>query len=80
MITPTAAFPLPSAATSPGANTNTNTNTDTNTTGFDRPFYVLFRDSVDFHMFKVVDGEIRLIQAVVSAPGHTASGWEEQER
>jgi hypothetical protein len=32
LITPTAAFPLPSAATFPGATTNTNT------TGFDRPF------------------------------------------
>jgi hypothetical protein len=41
--------------------------------------YVLFQDLVDFHMFKVVNGEIRLIQAVLSAPGHTSTGWQEQE-
>ena len=42
--------------------------------------YVLFRDAIDFHMFKVIDGEVRLIQAVISAPGHSATGWEELER
>jgi hypothetical protein len=41
--------------------------------------YVLFQDRVDFHMFKIVDGEIRLIQAVLSATGHTSTGWEERE-
>jgi hypothetical protein len=39
--------------------------------------YVLFRDAVDFHMFKVVDGQVRLIQAVISANGHSTTGWEE---
>lgn len=41
--------------------------------------YVRFLDALDFHMFKVVDGQIRLISAVVTAPGHEATGWEEQE-
>ena len=39
--------------------------------------YVLFRDSLDFHMFKVVDSKIRLIQAVVTATGYSATGWED---
>jgi hypothetical protein len=42
--------------------------------------YVLFRDRVDFHMFKVVAGEVRLIQAVVSEAGRTTTGWEEREQ
>jgi hypothetical protein len=41
--------------------------------------YVLFRDSVDFHMFKVVDGQVRLIQALISAPGHSTTGWDPQD-
>jgi hypothetical protein len=41
--------------------------------------YVRFLDALDFHMFKVVGGEIRLIQAVVTASGHESTGWEEQE-
>lgn len=41
--------------------------------------YVIFAGGLDFHMFKVVDGEIRLIDALVTASGHDSSGWEEQE-
>jgi hypothetical protein len=40
---------------------------------------VLFRDAVDFHMFKVVDGEVRMIQALISATGHNTTGWEAQD-
>jgi hypothetical protein len=38
--------------------------------------YVLFRDALDFHMFKIFNGEIRLIQAVVTGSGYTSSGWD----
>lgn len=38
--------------------------------------YVVFGDALDFHMFKVVDGEIRLIGALVTAGGHDSSGWD----
>jgi hypothetical protein len=41
--------------------------------------YVRFAGALDFHMFKVVDGEIRLIQAVVTDQGHDTTGWEDQE-
>jgi hypothetical protein len=41
--------------------------------------YVSFGDALDFHMFKIIDGEVRLIQAVVTAPGHDTTAWEEQE-
>lgn len=41
--------------------------------------YVLFRDAIDFHMFKIIDGEIRLIEAVITGYGYESSGWEEQE-
>lgn len=40
--------------------------------------YVFFGGALDIHMFKIIDSEIRLIQAVVTASGHTSSGWEEQ--
>jgi hypothetical protein len=39
--------------------------------------YVLFRDALDFHMFKIVDGDIRLIEAVITGSGYTSSGWDE---
>jgi len=42
--------------------------------------YVSFGDALDFHMFKIVDGEVRLIQAVVTAPGHDTTAWEDQEQ
>jgi hypothetical protein len=41
--------------------------------------YVLFRDAIDFHMFKIIDGEIRLIEAVITGYGYESTGWEEQE-
>jgi hypothetical protein len=41
--------------------------------------YVLFADALDFHMFKVVDGGVRLVSAVVTDSGHDSTGWEEQE-
>jgi hypothetical protein len=37
--------------------------------------FVLFSGSLlDFHMFKLVDGKIRLIQALVG-PSVSSSGW-----
>jgi hypothetical protein len=41
--------------------------------------YAIFAGGLDFHMFKVVDGQVRLITAVVTDSGHTSTGWEEQE-
>lgn len=41
--------------------------------------YVLFGEALDFHMFKIVDGEIRMIDALVTASEHDSSGWEGQE-
>jgi hypothetical protein len=41
--------------------------------------YVLFGTALDFHMFKVVDGQVRLLDAVVTASGHESTGWEDQE-
>lgn len=38
--------------------------------------YVMFGGALDFHMFKVVDGQIRLINALVTAGGHDSSGWD----
>jgi hypothetical protein len=38
--------------------------------------YVLFGSYIDFHMFKVVDGHVRLVNALVGSAGHTSSGWE----
>jgi hypothetical protein len=40
--------------------------------------YVRFVDGLDFHMFKIVDGEIRLISAVVAGSSES-TGWEDQE-
>jgi hypothetical protein len=37
--------------------------------------YVMFGSALDFHMFKVVDGRVLLIQAVVTGSGHTSTGW-----
>lgn len=37
--------------------------------------YVLFGTYIDFHMFKVVDGHVRLVNALVGSSGHTSSGW-----
>jgi hypothetical protein len=42
--------------------------------------YVMFGDALDFHMFKVVDGQVRLIDALVTASGHDSTGWEDQEQ
>jgi hypothetical protein len=39
--------------------------------------YVLFRDAIDFHMFKIVNGEVRLIQAVITGSGYTSTGWDD---
>jgi hypothetical protein len=41
--------------------------------------YAIFAGGLDFHMFKVVDGQVRLITAIVTDSGHTSTGWEEQE-
>ena len=42
--------------------------------------YVLFGGNVlDFHMFKIIDGNIRLIQATVCSSGYSSSGWDELE-
>jgi hypothetical protein len=43
--------------------------------------YVLFLNAIDFHMVKIVNGEIRLIQAVITgtSSGYTSTGWEEKE-
>ncbi len=41
--------------------------------------YVLFRDAIDFHMFKIIDEEIRLIEAVITGSDYTSTGWDEQE-
>jgi hypothetical protein len=38
--------------------------------------YVLFGSYLDFHMFKVVDGHVRLVSALVGSAGHTSTGWE----
>jgi hypothetical protein len=42
--------------------------------------YVKFGSRLDFHMFKVVGGAVRLIQAVVADDGGVEeTGWEDQE-
>jgi hypothetical protein len=41
--------------------------------------YVMFGTALDFHMFKVVDGRVRRIDALVTASGHESTGWEDQE-
>jgi hypothetical protein len=30
-------------------------------------------------MFKIIDGQIRLIEAVITGTGYTSSGWDEQK-
>jgi hypothetical protein len=42
--------------------------------------YAIFGGALDFHMFKVVGGQVHLIQAVITDSGHDSSGWEEQEQ
>jgi hypothetical protein len=41
--------------------------------------YILFANYLDFHAFKVVDGKVRRIEALVTDGGHTSTGWEDQE-
>jgi hypothetical protein len=41
--------------------------------------YVMFGDALDIHMFKVADGKVRRIDALVTDGGHTSTGWEDQE-
>lgn len=41
--------------------------------------YVMFANYLDFHAFKVADGKVRRIEALVTAGGHTSTGWEDQE-
>lgn len=42
--------------------------------------YVLFGNYLDFHALKVVDGQVRRIEALVTNGGHTSTGWEDQEQ
>jgi hypothetical protein len=42
--------------------------------------YVLFGNYLDFHAFKVADGQVRRIEALVTNSGHTSTGWEDQEQ
>jgi hypothetical protein len=42
--------------------------------------YVMFGNALDIHMFKVADGQVRRIDALVTDGGHTSTGWEDQEQ
>jgi hypothetical protein len=42
--------------------------------------YLMFANYLDFHAFKVADGQVRRIEALVTAGGHTSTGWEDQEQ